>query len=84
MAPLHCRSRSLTLTLLVAATAATLSSAFLSPALGGARRLQLAQRQQAAAGAMRAASRLTMSAAGAEWALIFDCDGVILEVRGHD
>lgn len=75
MAPL--RLRRLALPLLVAAAAATLSSAFLPPSLSpGARRLQLASRPPAAA--VRA-SRLTM-VAGKEWALIFDCDGVILEV----
>lgn len=75
MAPL--RLRPLALPLLVVAAAATLSSAFLSPSLSpGARRLHLTQRPPAAA--VRAA-RVTMSA-GKEWALIFDCDGVILEV----
>jgi hypothetical protein len=74
------------LALLVAATAATLSSAFLNPSLASQRLLQQQQAQRAlpVAAARRAGGRMTtamMSAGGKEWALIFDCDGVILEVR---
>lgn len=74
---------SLALALLVTATAATLSSAFLNPALASRRLLQH-QAQRALPAAARQAGRATpamMSAGGKEWALIFDCDGVILEVR---
>ncbi len=83
MASSH-RSRSscwgLALVLLVAAMTATLSSAFLAPSSLHSRRLQQLQQQQARRPA-RMATTTTMSAGGEEWALIFDCDGVILEVR---
>jgi len=84
MASSH-RSRSscwgLALVLLVAAMTATLSSAFLAASSLYSRRLQQLQLGQARRPARMAAATTTMSAGGKEWALIFDCDGVILEVR---
>lgn len=75
-------TRGLALALLIAATAATLSSAFLNPSLASRRLLQPAQRALPATrqAGVRMATAM-MSAGGKEWALIFDCDGVILEVR---
>lgn len=72
-------SSHLALALLVAATAtASFSSAFFLPPSSAPSKLQRPQsfgRQPRARGAMSAGG-----AAGTEWALIFDCDGVILEV----
>lgn len=73
-------SSHLALVLLVAATAtASLSSAFFLSPSSSASKLQRPQ-----SFGRRPRARVTMSAGGEgskEWALIFDCDGVILEVK---